>query len=75
MITANEARKISSVGRWKILDELIRYNASKKLTSLSLYNTGFGRLNTFDKKMLSDNGFIITEGDSGKRGKFDIINW
>lgn len=75
MITADEARKISSVGRWKILDELIRYNASKKLTSLSLYNTGFGRLNTFDKKMLSDNGFIITEGDSHKHGKFDIISW
>ena len=75
MITAEEAREITCKDRWQILEKLIKEAAQNNNYSVSLHDNGFGKLTNLDKRMLVKNGYIITEGNSGKGDKFDIINW
>ena len=73
MIKAEEAKNIALFGRLEYLERRIRERAGNHYRSVNLI--GEFRLTNDDKKVLEENGYTITVGESGKYGKFDIINW
>ena len=73
MINAEAAKNISERGRFIYIEDQIKKAANKGLYCVHLMNNYF--LTENEKKTLTDLGYRLSVGSSGKYGTFDIIRW